>query len=144
MTCWYAFVLTHISPKCNRGWGGGGGSACELCVDAHYRLCPTASFVSRASRLIHIRFIYKFVHSLHHRNGDIEPFSGMCMHPVEHMCVATLFTSSHLHTHARSFTHLLLNETPCSSWSRPFNSLRDPRYMLFTTAHTFHVIYWHS
>lgn len=36
-----------------------------------------------AHRFIHIRALYKFVHSLHHRNGDIEPFSGMTMHPVE-------------------------------------------------------------
>lgn len=38
-----------------------------------------------AHRFIHIRALYKFVHSLHHRNGDIEPFSGMAMHPVEVM-----------------------------------------------------------
>jgi sterol desaturase/sphingolipid hydroxylase (fatty acid hydroxylase superfamily) len=29
-----------------------------------------------AHRLIHIRVLYKYVHSLHHRNIDIEPFSG--------------------------------------------------------------------
>eukprot|EP00811_Abedinium_folium_P034029 NODE_6947_length_1622_cov_14.913712.p1 GENE.NODE_6947_length_1622_cov_14.913712~~NODE_6947_length_1622_cov_14.913712.p1 ORF type:complete len:424 (+),score=60.42 NODE_6947_length_1622_cov_14.913712:99-1370(+) len=43
-------------------------------------------------RLIHARPLYKFVHSLHHRNTDIEPFAGLCMHPVEHMwylsCIA--------------------------------------------------------
>jgi sterol desaturase/sphingolipid hydroxylase (fatty acid hydroxylase superfamily) len=38
-----------------------------------------------AHRFIHIRALYKYVHSLHHRNGDIEPFSGMTMHPVEHL-----------------------------------------------------------
>jgi len=38
-----------------------------------------------AHRLIHIKALYKWVHSLHHRNGDIEPFAGMCMHPVEHL-----------------------------------------------------------
>jgi hypothetical protein len=27
----------------------------------------------------------KYVHSLHHRNMDPEPFSGMTMHPVEHL-----------------------------------------------------------
>ena len=32
-----------------------------------------------AHRLLHIRVLYKFVHSLHHRNTDIEPFSGLCM-----------------------------------------------------------------
>eukprot|EP00656_Telonema_subtile_P037843 TRINITY_DN4224_c0_g1_i1.p1 TRINITY_DN4224_c0_g1~~TRINITY_DN4224_c0_g1_i1.p1 ORF type:complete len:272 (-),score=57.87 TRINITY_DN4224_c0_g1_i1:64-879(-) len=38
-----------------------------------------------AHRFIHIRCIYKYVHSLHHRNADPEPFSGMTMHPVEHL-----------------------------------------------------------
>lgn len=38
-----------------------------------------------AHRFVHIRAIYKYVHSLHHRNGDIEPFAGLCMHPIEHL-----------------------------------------------------------
>eukprot|EP00937_MAST-01D_sp_MAST-1D-sp2_P006630 g6630.t1 len=38
-----------------------------------------------AHRLIHIKPLYKYVHSLHHRNTDIEPFAGLCMHPVEHL-----------------------------------------------------------
>jgi sterol desaturase/sphingolipid hydroxylase (fatty acid hydroxylase superfamily) len=38
-----------------------------------------------AHRLLHYRPLYQQVHSLHHRNTDIEPFSGLCMHPVEHL-----------------------------------------------------------
>ena len=38
-----------------------------------------------AHRLLHYTPLYKQVHSLHHRNTDIEPFSGLCMHPVEHL-----------------------------------------------------------
>ena len=38
-----------------------------------------------AHRFLHIRAVYKYVHSLHHRDMDPEPFSGMCMHPVEHL-----------------------------------------------------------
>lgn len=38
-----------------------------------------------AHRFIHIKTLYKFVHSLHHRNTDIEPFAGLCMHPIEHL-----------------------------------------------------------
>ena len=45
-----------------------------------------------AHRLLHFGPLYQQVHSLHHRNTDIEPFSGLCMHPVEHLyyyaCVA--------------------------------------------------------
>uniref|UniRef100_A0A7S1RL96 Fatty acid hydroxylase domain-containing protein n=1 Tax=Alexandrium catenella TaxID=2925 RepID=A0A7S1RL96_ALECA len=38
-----------------------------------------------AHRFLHVKFLYKYVHSLHHRNTDVEPFAGLCMHPVEHM-----------------------------------------------------------
>ena len=38
-----------------------------------------------AHRLLHFGPLYKQVHSLHHRNTDIEPFAGLCMHPVEHL-----------------------------------------------------------
>lgn len=38
-----------------------------------------------AHRLIHFRPFYLHIHALHHRNTDIEPFAGICMHPVEHL-----------------------------------------------------------
>jgi sterol desaturase/sphingolipid hydroxylase (fatty acid hydroxylase superfamily) len=38
-----------------------------------------------AHRFLHFTPLYQMVHSLHHRNTDIEPFSGLCMHPVEHL-----------------------------------------------------------
>jgi len=45
-----------------------------------------------AHRFLHFGPLYQQVHSLHHRNTDIEPFSGLCMHPIEHLyyyaCVA--------------------------------------------------------
>lgn len=34
-------------------------------------------------RLIHIPFLFKHVHSLHHRNINVGPWSGLAMHPVE-------------------------------------------------------------
>jgi sterol desaturase/sphingolipid hydroxylase (fatty acid hydroxylase superfamily) len=36
-------------------------------------------------RLIHWPPLYRNVHSLHHRNTNIGPWSGMSMHPVEHL-----------------------------------------------------------
>ena len=36
-------------------------------------------------RLIHWRPLYKRVHSLHHRNVNVSPWSGLSMHPVEHL-----------------------------------------------------------
>jgi len=38
-----------------------------------------------AHRLLHFNAMYAQVHSLHHRNTDIEPFAGLCMHPIEHL-----------------------------------------------------------
>jgi sterol desaturase/sphingolipid hydroxylase (fatty acid hydroxylase superfamily) len=36
-------------------------------------------------RLIHTRLLYKYVHSLHHNNVNPAPWSGLSMHPVEHL-----------------------------------------------------------
>ena len=36
-------------------------------------------------RLIHIPWLYKRVHYLHHRNINPGPWSGLSMHPVEHL-----------------------------------------------------------
>jgi len=35
-------------------------------------------------RLIHWKPLYKRVHYLHHKNVNVNPWSGMAMHPVEH------------------------------------------------------------
>jgi len=42
-------------------------------------------------RLIHVRCLYKYIHSLHHRSTDSEPFAGLAMHPVEHMYYFTCY-----------------------------------------------------
>ena len=36
-------------------------------------------------RLLHVPFLYKRVHSLHHRNINVGPWSGLSMHPLEHL-----------------------------------------------------------
>ncbi|MBT3466235.1 MAG: sterol desaturase family protein [Rhodobacteraceae bacterium] len=36
-------------------------------------------------RLLHVPILYKRVHALHHRNVNIGPWSGLSMHPVEHL-----------------------------------------------------------
>ena len=36
-------------------------------------------------RILHIKPLYDRFHALHHRNVNVGPFSGIAMHPVEHM-----------------------------------------------------------
>ena len=36
-------------------------------------------------RLLHIKFFYKLFHHIHHRNTNPGPWSGISMHPVEHL-----------------------------------------------------------
>ena len=40
-------------------------------------------------RLLHVPFLYRHVHSLHHRNVNVGPWSGLSMHPVEHFIYLT-------------------------------------------------------
>lgn len=54
-------------------------------------------------RLLHVPILYKRVHSLHHRNVNIGPWSGFSMHPVEHffylttLCVHWIVASHPIH-----------------------------------------------
>jgi sterol desaturase/sphingolipid hydroxylase (fatty acid hydroxylase superfamily) len=36
-------------------------------------------------RLLHVPILYTRVHSLHHRNVNVGPWSGFSMHPIEHL-----------------------------------------------------------
>ena len=36
-------------------------------------------------RFLHVPFLYRHVHAVHHRNINIGPWSGLSMHPVEHL-----------------------------------------------------------
>ena len=36
-------------------------------------------------RILHFKPLYDAFHSLHHRNVNVGPFSGISMHPIEHM-----------------------------------------------------------
>lgn len=36
-------------------------------------------------RFLHIPFVYKHVHKLHHHNTNPGPWSGLAMHPIEHL-----------------------------------------------------------
>jgi len=81
-----------------------------------------------AHRFLHFTPLYKQVHSLHHRNTDPEPFSGLCMHPVEHLyyysCVlpSLIFTLSP-YAFLWNGVHLLLAPAAShSGWEDHFQS----------------------
>lgn len=58
-------------------------------------------------RLIHWKPLYKYVHYLHHKNVNPGPWSGLAMHPVEHLIY---FTSVLIHWVIPSHPiHLLFN-----------------------------------
>ena len=58
-------------------------------------------------RLLHVPFLYRHFHSLHHRNVNVGPWSGLSMHPVEHLLY---FTSVLIHLVAASHpVHVIYN-----------------------------------
>jgi sterol desaturase/sphingolipid hydroxylase (fatty acid hydroxylase superfamily) len=63
-----------------------------------------------AHRFIHVKFLYKYVHALHHRNTDIEPFAGLCMHPIEHLYYYSCVGPS-LYIYASPFGNALIPYT---------------------------------
>ncbi|MDC0193048.1 sterol desaturase family protein, partial [Pelagibacteraceae bacterium] len=36
-------------------------------------------------RLLHFKFLYKIAHRIHHKNINPGPWSGLSMHPIEHL-----------------------------------------------------------
>lgn len=68
-------------------------------------------------RLIHLPALYKRVHSLHHRNVNPAPWSGLSMHPLEHvayfsaMAIHWIVPSHPLHMLFNQF-HLLMAPAP--------------------------------
>lgn len=54
-------------------------------------------------RLLHVLFLYKRVHALHHRNVNIGPWAGNSMHPIEHLlyfsslCIHWIVASHPIH-----------------------------------------------
>lgn len=90
--------------------------------DCHFYFCH---------RIIHLRTLYKYVHSIHHRNTDIEPFAGLSMHPIEHLYYFSCALLS-LYVHASPFAfmfngvHLLIS--PAASHSGFEDNMQSDQY----------------
>ena len=65
-------------------------------------------------RLLHIKFLYRSVHALHHRNITTGPFSGISMHPVEHPC---FFSSVLIHLFVPTHPVRIIFHLYALSWS---------------------------
>jgi len=81
-----------------------------------------------AHRLLHYKPMFAQVHSLHHRNTDIEPFAGLCMHPVEHLyyyaCIlpSLVFFASPFHFLWNGIHLLLAPGASHSGWEDHFQA----------------------
>ena len=49
------------------------------------------SLISLIHRLLHWPPLYRLAHAVHHRNVNVGPWSGISMHPVEHLLFYTNF-----------------------------------------------------
>ena len=66
-----------LTPCTLRGWPGQQPGHCNILQ----RMC--------------LRHECRYVHSLHHKNTDPDPWSGLCMHPIEHLyCESTSTVST--------------------------------------------------
>ena len=76
-------------------------------------------------RLLHWRPLYRFAHALHHRNDNLGPWSGLSMHPVEHVIylgsvlVHTVLLSHPIHV----FFHMQWNTLGAAVTHAGFESL---------------------
>ena len=123
-TCWeVAFVHLYATRKISYRF-----SFLELLVGVLFVPLWRGFHFYFSHRFLHIRPMYKFVHSLHHRNVDVEPFAGLCMHPVEHLfyyaCLApTIWYGGHPFLMLWNGYHLLLSPAAShSGWEDHFQS----------------------
>ena len=98
-------------------------------------------------RLLHVPFFYTNVHSLHHRNVNIGPWSGMSMHPVEHfiyltsLCIHWVVASHPIHL----IFHVIYQGPGAAMTHTGYEDLlvRDKRRLaLGTFYHTLHHRYY--
>ncbi len=90
-------------------------------------------------RLLHWKPLYKIAHAVHHRNDNIGPWSGLSMHPIEHVLYLSsvllhiLIASHPIHI----FFHMHWNTLGAAASHAGFDSLmfRGRRLMGLTSFH---------
>jgi len=94
-------------------------------------------------RLLHWPPLYKFAHAVHHRNESIGPWSGMSMHPIEHvMYLSSVLIHVVLMSHPiHIFFHNQWNTVDAATTHTGFESLLfrgRPVYALGSFHHQLH------
>ena len=90
-------------------------------------------------RLIHVRVLYKYVHYLHHKAHNPEPYAGIRMHPIEHLFCKTRplsssLSSSFVYACAVSLTEgALPSDYSCAAL--PLYFLQSPFHFMFNIQH---------
>jgi len=97
-------------------------------------------------RLIHWKPLYQRYHALHHRNVNIGPWSGMAMHPVEHLLyISVVLIHWIVPSHPIHFFYnmLLTTLTPASAHSGFEGEVLDGKTRTGDLAHYLHHRYFH-
>ena len=94
-------------------------------------------------RLLHWPPLYKIAHAVHHRNDNIGPWSGLSMHPVEHVIY---FSSVLIHAVLAShpihiFFHLQWNTLGAATTHSGFESIMFRGRPVFTAGSFFHQLH---
>lgn len=98
-------------------------------------------------RLLHVPILYRSVHSLHHRNVKIAPWSGLSMRPVEHLLhLSTLLVRLVVPSHPIHIVFHVLHQGPGAAMTHAGYEdllIRDKRRLaLGTFYHQLHHRYY--
>ena len=78
----WAYANDHIGRV---DWGGGPTSVIYLAVMTVVPFFLVTGWFYVTHRLLHTGLLYRRAHYLHHKNVNTGPWSGLSMHPVEHL-----------------------------------------------------------
>lgn len=89
VTCYEAFVLWMYATGRAAHTGFAGAPAYVIAITLLLFVIEAFHFYA-IHRLLHWNPLYRFAHSLHHKNVNTGPWSGIAMHPVEHLLYFSL------------------------------------------------------
>lgn len=93
ITLWTAFQWLVFWAMAN-GWTPGAtfyGSPVWFVLAFPFLVMWSSFHFYWIHRMLHVPWIYRTAHSLHHRNINVGPWSGISMHPLEHFLFYTNF-----------------------------------------------------